>query len=60
MGKIIEYTLVSVDGAHSDPAGLGLRRPPLQGRAPGSPAAGIGQGLQPHRQAHLPRASPPM
>ena len=30
MGKIIEYTLVSVDGAHSDPAGLGLRRPPLQ------------------------------
>jgi dihydrofolate reductase len=26
MGKIIEYTLVSVDGAHSDPAGLGFMR----------------------------------
>jgi dihydrofolate reductase len=26
MGKIIEYTLVSVDGAHNDPAGLGFMR----------------------------------
>jgi dihydrofolate reductase len=26
MGKIIEYTLVSVDGAYSDPAGLGFMR----------------------------------
>jgi dihydrofolate reductase len=26
MGKIIEYTLVSVDGVHSDPAGLGFMR----------------------------------
>jgi dihydrofolate reductase len=26
MGKIIEYALVSVDGAHSDPAGLGFMR----------------------------------
>ena len=26
MGKIIEYTLVSVDGVYTDPAGLGLMR----------------------------------
>lgn len=26
MGKIIEYALISVDGAHSDPAGLGFMR----------------------------------
>jgi dihydrofolate reductase len=26
MGKIIEYALVSVDGAHNDPAGLGFMR----------------------------------
>lgn len=26
MGKIIEYALVSVDGAHDDPAGLGFMR----------------------------------
>lgn len=26
MGKIIEYTLVSADGVHSDPAGLGFLR----------------------------------
>jgi dihydrofolate reductase len=26
MGKIIEYTLVSVDGAYTDPAGLGFMR----------------------------------
>jgi dihydrofolate reductase len=26
MGKIIEYTLISVDGAHNDPAGLGFMR----------------------------------
>lgn len=26
MGRIIEYTLVSVDGTHSDPAGLGFMR----------------------------------
>ena len=26
MGKIIEYTLVSVDGVYTDPAGLGFMR----------------------------------